>query len=42
MKLPVGLVNDASGRVVLDPDLQVQNAVRAWRLRDRLRIRSGA
>ena len=30
MKLPVGLVNDASGRVVLDPDLQVQNAVRAF------------
>ncbi|MGH9107627.1 MAG: recombinase family protein [Acidimicrobiales bacterium] len=30
MKLPVGLVNDASGRVVLDPDLQVQNAVRTF------------
>ena len=28
MKLPVGLINDASGHVVLDPDLQVQQAVR--------------
>jgi DNA invertase Pin-like site-specific DNA recombinase len=30
MKLPVGLVTDTSGRVVLDPDLQVQNAVRLF------------
>jgi DNA invertase Pin-like site-specific DNA recombinase len=30
MKLPAGLVNDASGHVVLDPDLQVQNAVRTF------------
>jgi len=30
MKLPVGLVNDATGHVVLDPDLQVQNAVRTF------------
>jgi hypothetical protein len=30
MKLPVGLMNDPSGRVVLDPDLQVQSAVRAF------------
>ncbi len=28
MKLPVGLVHDAAGRVVLDPDLAVQEAVR--------------
>ena len=28
MKLPIGLVNDATGHVVLDPDLQVQGAVR--------------
>ena len=27
MKLPVGLVNDAAGHVVLDPDAQVQKAV---------------
>ena len=27
MRLPVGLVNDAAGRVVLDPDAQVQKAV---------------
>jgi DNA invertase Pin-like site-specific DNA recombinase len=30
MKLPVGLVNDASGHVVLDPDVQVQNSVRTF------------
>lgn len=30
MKLPVGLVADAAGHVVLDPDAQVQNAVRAF------------
>jgi len=30
MKLPVGLVNDAAGHVILDPDLQVQNAVRTF------------
>lgn len=30
MRLPVGLVNDALGRVVLDPDLQVQEAVRTF------------
>ena len=30
MKLPVGLINDSSGRVVLDPDLQVQSAVHAF------------
>ena len=30
MKLPVGLINDASGHVVLDPDLQVQQAVRTF------------
>ncbi len=30
MRLPVGLVSDASGRVVFDPDLQVQNAVRTF------------
>src|SRR5487761_771342 len=30
MKLPVGLVNDAAGKVVLDPDLQVQQAVRTF------------
>jgi len=28
LRLPVGLVHDASGRVVLDPDEQVQQAVR--------------
>jgi hypothetical protein len=28
MKLPIGLVQDAAGKVVLDPDLQVQEAVR--------------
>lgn len=30
MKLPVGLVYDAAGRVVLDPDLQVQEALRSF------------
>jgi len=30
MKLPVGLVYDAAGRVVLDPDLEVQKAVRTF------------
>ncbi|MGH9304375.1 MAG: recombinase family protein, partial [Acidimicrobiales bacterium] len=30
MRLPVGLVNDAAGRVVLDPDTQVQEAVRTF------------
>ncbi len=30
MRLPVGLVADASGKVVLDPDQQVQAAVRAF------------
>jgi len=30
MRLPVGLVNDAAGKVVLDPDLQVQEAVRTF------------
>ena len=30
MRLPVGLVNDASGRVVLDSDSQVQDALRAF------------
>ena len=30
MKLPIGFVTDTGGRVVLDPDLQVQNAVRAF------------
>jgi hypothetical protein len=30
MKLPVGLVYDAAGRVVLDPDLQVQEAMRTF------------
>ena len=30
MRLPVGLVNDAAGHVVLDPDLGVQGAVRAF------------
>jgi len=30
VKLPVGLVHDAAGRVVLDPDLQVQEAVRTF------------
>ncbi|MBV9544499.1 MAG: recombinase family protein, partial [Chloroflexi bacterium] len=30
MKLPVGLVNDPTGKVVLDPDLQVQAAVRTF------------
>ena len=30
MRLPVGLVNDAVGRVVLDPDVQVQEAVRTF------------
>ena len=32
MKLPVGLVNDAAGHVVLDPDAQVQ---KRWRLSSR-------
>ena len=30
MKLPIGLVNDANGKVVLDPDLQAQAAVRTF------------
>ena len=30
VKLPVGLVYDPAGRVVLDPDLQVQQAVRTF------------
>jgi DNA invertase Pin-like site-specific DNA recombinase len=30
MKLPVGLAHDAAGRVVLDPDLAVQQAVRIF------------
>lgn len=30
MKLPVGLVNDSTGKVVLDPDQQVQHAVRTF------------
>ena len=30
MRLPVGLVNDAAGHVVLDPDLSVQAAVRTF------------
>lgn len=30
MKLPVGLVNDAAGHVVLDPDQQIQTAVRTF------------
>jgi len=30
MKLPIGLVNDPRGKVVLDPDLQVQAAVRTF------------
>ena len=30
MRLPVGLVNDAAGHVVLDPDLGVQGAVRVF------------
>ena len=30
MRLPVGLVNDAAGHVVLDPDAQVQDAVRTF------------
>src|SRR3979411_1626301 len=30
MELPVGLVHDSSGKVVLDPDLQVQAAVRTF------------
>src|SRR6266702_3976334 len=30
MKLPVGLVNNGSGKVVLDPDGQVQSAVRTF------------
>ena len=30
MRLPVGLVNDAAGHVVLDPDLGVQGAVRTF------------
>jgi DNA invertase Pin-like site-specific DNA recombinase len=30
MKLPIGLITDASGKVVLDPDLQVQQAVRTF------------
>ena len=30
MRLPVGLVYDAAGKVVLDPDLQVQEALRTF------------
>ena len=30
MKLPVGLVDDPTGKVILDPDLQVQQAVRTF------------
>ena len=30
MKLPIGLVNNGSGKVVLDPDVQVQSAVRTF------------
>lgn len=30
MKLPVGLVNDPAGKVILDPDLQVQQAVHVF------------
>jgi hypothetical protein len=30
MKLPIGLVHDATGKVALDPDLQVQEAVRTF------------
>jgi DNA invertase Pin-like site-specific DNA recombinase len=30
MKLPIGLVHDAAGKVVLDPDLQVQETVRTF------------
>lgn len=30
MKLPIGLVHDPTGKVVLDPDLQVQAAVRTF------------
>lgn len=30
MKLPVGLVNDPTGKVVLDPDVQVQTAMRTF------------
>ena len=30
MKLPIGLVHDSTGKVVLDPDLQVQAAVRTF------------
>jgi DNA invertase Pin-like site-specific DNA recombinase len=30
MKLPAGLVNDAAGGVILDPDQQVQSALRAF------------
>jgi Recombinase len=30
MKLPVGLVNNGTGKVVLDPDVQVQSAVRTF------------
>src|SRR5579864_1793883 len=30
MKLPIGLLQDAAGKVVLDPDLQVQEAVRTF------------
>jgi len=30
MKLPVGLVYDSTNKVVLDPDLQVQTAVRTF------------
>jgi DNA invertase Pin-like site-specific DNA recombinase len=30
MKLPIGLVNDSTGKVVLDPDLQVQTALRTF------------
>ena len=30
MKLPIGLVHDSTGKVVLDPDLQVQAALRTF------------
>src|SRR5688572_12527257 len=30
MKLPIGLVNNGTGKVVLDPDVQVQSAVRTF------------
>src|SRR6266700_1675813 len=30
MKLPIGLVHDSTGKVVLDPDVQVQAALRTF------------